>query len=898
MYNKNILNFMNNNWQAKKISLILKKFGSNEAGLKKKEAEQRLRKYGLNKFPEAKKDSLLVVFCRQFQSPLIFILFAVSIIIFVIGEIVDGAIIFFVLAFNALIGTIQEGRAQNTLMSLRGLMETSAIVLREGKEVVISDKELVPGDIIILQEGERVPADARIIISNNLKIDEAVLTGESMPVHKITEIFKDKETLSIANMVFQGTMIVAGNGKAVVVATGINTKIGKISQKILAIDAEIPLKENIKHLSRAIVFAVLGISFTIFIIGIFFGKSIKEMIITVISLSVSIIPEGLPVVITLILATGVWRMSKRNVLIKRLQAVEALGQADIIAVDKTGTVTKNEMAVRAIYANNIFFKASGLGYESSGNIILKEDKINPLNYPELLLIGKIAAFCSNSRLLFLAKEKTWKVIGDPTEAAMFTFARKIGFSKEKLEKETVLLAQQPFDYKNKYHLSLRNEKEKDFFSMAGAPEAVLNFCDKIWLNGKIVFLTKEEIKKLEQALLNMLEGGFRVVALAMKEGVSGSLDIGKKENFIFVGFLGIKDALRPEVYEAMRKANMAGMRVVMITGDHKITAQAIATEAGIYHQGDRLITGEEIDKLSEGQLIEALQKISVFARVTPEHKLKIIKAYKKRGNIIAMTGDGVNDAPSLVAADLGVAMGKIGTEVAKDASDIILLDDNFGSIVSAIEEGRSIYKTIKKVILYLFSTSMGEVLVISGAIFLGFPLPLLAAQIIWLNLVTDSFLDVALAMEPKEKGLLRRKFAKPKKYFIDSLMLKRIFLMATSMMIGGLFLFSRYLEDDLTKAWTISLTTLAVFQWFNAWNCRHESKSIFQQNPFSNKFLIGATIIVFLLQFLAVYNPFMQKILRTSALTLSEWLLIILISLSIVLVEEIRKFFYRRQIIN
>ncbi|MDP2672078.1 MAG: HAD-IC family P-type ATPase, partial [Candidatus Daviesbacteria bacterium] len=353
-----------------------------------------------------------------------------------------------------------------------------------------------------------------------------------------------------------------------------------------------------------------------------------------------------------------------------------------------------------------------------------------------------------------------------------------------------------------------------------------------------------------------------------------------------------------EVHEAMQKAISAGIKVVMITGDHKITAQAIAKEAGIYHEGDTILTGEDIDSLSEDEFADMLDKVSVFARVTPDHKLKIVRAYKKRGEIIAMTGDGVNDAPSLVAADLGVSMGKIGTEVAKEASDIVLLDDNFASIIAAIEEGRSIYKTIKKVILYLFSTSFGEVFTITGALLLGLPLPILAAQILWLNFVTDGFLDVSLAMEPKEEGLLKGTFEHPKKYLIDGLTIQRMFFMAIPMMIGTLFLFKGYYQQDMVKAWTMSLTVLAVFQWFNAWNCRHESKSIFLLNPFSNRFLVGATITVIILQLFAIYHPLMQKILKTTALDLSDWLIIIPIASSIVVVEEIRKMIYRKTHIN
>ncbi len=598
----------------------------------------------------------------------------------------------------------------------------------------------------------------------------------------------------------------------------------------------------------------------------------------------------------LVLATGVWRMSKRNVLVKKLHAVEALGQARVIAVDKTGTITKNEMVIQKVYVDEKFFEVGGIGYEPRGEIKRENNTIDPLNHPELLFTGKIAAFCANARVLFSEEEKTWRVAGDPTEAAMLIFAQKLGFHKDDLERESPLTSEIPFDYKFKYHATIHQTDGQKFLTVVGAPEAVLGLSQKIWHGGKSYHLPEEEKQKLESIFLSLSQEGLRVVALAESREVADTTKPETIDNLTFVGFFGMKDALRPEVAEAMQKAVSAGIRVVMITGDHKVTAQAIAKEAGIYQDGDTILTGPDIDAFSDAKLSEKLVRTSVFARVTPEHKLRIIKAYKARGEIVAMTGDGVNDAPSLVAADLGVAMGRIGTEVAKEASDIVLLDDNFGSIVSAVEEGRSIYKTIKKVILYLFSTSWGETLTIIGALLLGFPLPLLPAQIIWLNFVTDGFLDVALAMEPKEKGLLRGNFERPKKYLIDKLMVQRMFVMAIPMMIGTLFLFKGYFENDIAKAWTISLTTLAVVQWFNAWNCRHESKSIFQINPFSNKFLVGATLIVIFLQLLVIYNPLMQKFLRTTPLELSEWFVIIPIAASIVLVEEIRKFFYRRKV--
>ncbi len=889
---------METKWHLLSQEQIFEKLKTSSRGLTLNEVQDRIRQYGFNSLPEKKPKSLASIFLNQFNSPLIFILMVASIITYIIGETTDAYIIFAVLIFNAIVGTVQEGKAQNTLNALKKFVETKATVLRGGAEFIISDREVVPGDIINLEEGEKIPADARVILSQNLKADEASLTGESEPVYKISETLKQEVSVADQrNMLFKGTHIVSGNGRAVVVGTGSTTVIGKIAREISSIDTEIPLKANIRYLSRAIIITAGIICAVLFGIGIATGESIRTMFTIVVSLSVSIIPEGLPIVMTLVLATGVWRMSKRNALVKKLQAVEALGQAQIIAVDKTGTITKNELVVQQVWTADKLFDVGGVNYEPVGDITFENNIVDVANHPELLFIGKITALCASARLLFSDTEKRWSIAGDPTEGALVVFARKIGFNKEDLLIESPLLQEIPFDYKLKYRAVVNSVENKNLLTVIGAPEIIIELSKNIISAEGARLISEEDRKKLEEVLTTMSLLGQRVIAIGVKENTQNVIKPELISDLTFVGFLAMKDVLRPEVKEAMDRAQEAGIKVVMITGDHKITAMAIAREADIYHDGDDILTGSEIDTMNDYELSDKLPRTTVFARVTPEHKLKIINAFKKRGEIIAMTGDGVNDAPSLVAADLGVAMGNIGTEVAKEAADIILLDDNFGSIISAVEEGRSIYKTIKKVILYLFSTSIGEVLTITGALLLGMPLPILAAQIIWLNFVTDGFLDVSLAMEPKEKGLLLGKFERPKKYLIDKLMLQRMIFMAIPMMIGTLFLFQKYIDINIEKAWTISLTTLAVFQWFNAWNCRSESKSIFQMNLFSNKFLVSATMIVIFLQLFAVYNPFMHKFLHTTPLLFSEWLIIISIAGSIILVEETRKFFYRRKLI-
>lgn len=847
---------------------IFKELQTTEKGLTAFEVEKRLEEYGKNELPEKKPEGLFSIFISQFKSPLIYILLGACVVVSLMGEWVDAIVILIVLMLNAIIGSFQEGRAQNTILALKNFVETKATVLRDDQEFIISDSEIVPGDIIILQEGEKIPADAKIIISNGLRVDEAAMTGESKPIYK-----------NIEDDVLKGTVVVSGNARAVVFATGQNTSIGKIADKISEIDTEIPLKNNIKFLSTLIIRAVLFLAIIIFIVGLWHNHSVEEMILAVVTLSVSVIPEGLPVVITLILAMGVWRMGKRNALVKKLQAVEALGQADIIAVDKTGTITKNELVIKKVFTNNNFYEIEGIGYEPRGDIKMSNEYINPVDDSDLVYLAKLSSLCAEARIIYSKEDDLWHIAGDPTEAAILVFGQKVGFHKEELNKQYPKLEDNVFDYQKKYKSSFY---KKNLIVM-GAPEEVLELCTKMYKNGKNVRIKRDDIEK---NLLKMLNEGLRVIAVAQKND-------NKAEELSFVGFLGMKDALRLEVSDSILKAQNAGIKVVMITGDHKITAKSIAEEAGIYLKDDKIITGVELDNMSDSEALKEIGSVSVFARVNPEHKLRIVNLFRSLGKTIAMTGDGVNDAPSLVAADLGISMGRIGTEVAKEASDIILLDDNFETIVSAIEEGRGIYKSIKKVLLYLLSTGMAEVFVILTALLLDMPLPLLAVQIIWLNFVTDGILDAALAFDPKEGGLLKNQFKKPNKFLIDKLMVQRMIMFSLIMGMGTLLLFKQYYMIDMTKALTISLTVLAVFQWFNVWNCRSETRSIFNKDIFSNKFLVFGTIIAVLLQLAAVYNPFMQSILGTTALTIQEWGFIILMASSIIIIEEGRKFITR-----
>ncbi len=877
-------------WHTLSVTDALKEVSAKEEGLSSAEAAKRLEVEGPNLLPEREPPSALEVFVTQFQSPLIYLLLAASGLLFLMGDHTDSLIVLGVLIFNAVVGTVQEGRATHTLRSLKKFVETEATVLRDGSEVVIPDAKIVPGDIIILTEGDRVAADARVMLSHTLVLDESSFTGESVPVRKSVEAMPhDTSPAGARNMVYRGTYVLSGGGRALVVATGTNTVIGGIAEKILAFDTETPLAAEIRYLSCTVIAAVALVSSAIFIVGLAAGNSLFTMFGIGVSLAISMIPVGLPIVLTLVLTAGVWRMSKRNVLVKKMQAIEALGQARTIAVDKTGTITKNELVVRRVWTPSGLYEIGGEGYDPVGPVSHRGNSIDAANHPDLLVFGKAAALLASARISYLAHEGRWRVSGDPTEAALLVFGGKLGFHKDELLQEDPLIAEMPFDYSLQYHAAVHRTESGHTLSVGGAPEALLHASSHILVGGTHKPITSAVRAEIETAFAALSHQGLRVIALAVRDHHLPSLSAEMVSGLTFLGLVGMQDALRAEVPLAMARTAKAGIRVVMVTGDHKLTALAIAKEAGIVRTGDTALTGVEIDALSDTELMHALPHTAVFARVTPEHKLRIVKAFRARHEVVAMTGDGVNDAPSLVAADLGVAMGKVGTEVAKEAADLVLLDDNFGTIVSAIEEGRSMYITIKKVILYLFTTSTGEAGLITVALLLGYPLPLLAAQIIWLNLVTDGFLDVALAMEPKEKHLLSRPVSFTRGHLIDSLMLTRIVVAAVPMILGTLYIFHRSYDMGFVYASTMVLTTFAAFQWFNAWNCRSDRQSIFTISPLRNGYLIGATLVVILLQFVALYTPFLQEVLRLMPLTLADWSLIIPIAFSVVVVEELRK---------
>ncbi|MEX0672746.1 MAG: HAD-IC family P-type ATPase [Candidatus Paceibacterota bacterium] len=866
-----------------------------EAGLSDKEVVERRELYGANTLPEAATDTLLAIFIRQFKSPLIYLLMAAAGTVLALGEYIDGGIIVFILLFNAIVGTIQSYKAQNTLLALKKFAETSATVKRNGEEVVIKDEELVPGDIIILKEGEKVPADARIISSHNLHAKESALTGESEAISKHSDRI-DESDLPLGdrrNMVYRGTSIVAGNAVAIVTSTGSATEIGRISQKVEKIDMEIPLQANIRRLSHVIVGIVLVLASGIVAYGTIVGQEFEHMFTLGVSVIVSAVPEGLPIVITLVLATGVWRMSKRNVLVKQLQAVEALGEADVVAVDKTGTITKNELTVQEVFSHGTHYTVDGFGFEPKGDITREGVPLaDPKNDPHLHRAALVGTLASTANISYDTEKEFWSISGDPTEAALTVLAQKASLSTRKeLIQQHPLLDELPFESATKYHAMLHQmDSGEKMMVVVGAPEILLEKCDKHFEGDNAIELTEDAREKITGQINELSGNGYRVLAFAKHSLEKDSLSPDDISGLTFEGLYAMRDALRENVAESVATIEGAGVRMMMITGDHKITAQAIAKASGIYKDGDGIMEGVEIDNLSDSELAERVENVSVFARVSPDHKLRIIAAFKARGETIAMTGDGVNDALSLVSANLGVAMGKQGTEVAKEASDLVLMDDNISSIAAAIEEGRAIHQNIKKVTLFLFTTSLGEIFIIITALAVGLPVPITAAQIIWLNFVTDGFLDVALAMEPKEKNLLRRSFPKPSKWIVEGFMLQRMSIKAGTMVVGSLGMFVFALSHEtLPYAITVAVTTMAAFQWTKIWTCRSDYDSVFQESMAANKYLLGAFTLVIILHVSALYTPFLSNLLGFEPIAAMYWLMIIPVALSVIVVDEIWK---------
>ncbi len=860
-------------WHTLEKKEVLQALKTDDDGLSDDEARYRLETQGRNELPNKKADSWFRLALRQFASPLVYILLLVVIITFVLGEIVDGSIIAFVLILNAIVGAYQEGKAQSAILALRSYEKDKALVRRDGREQLIESAEIVPGDIIIILEGSRIPADARLIKNEDLSVDEAILTGESKTKPKDIDPIKEQGIVpgDRHNMIFKGTYASRGKATAVVVGTGQHTEIGKISSQVDLYETEIPLQTKIKILTNKLVLGI-GIALAGMIgIALYQGYALREIFLTSASLLVAVMPEGLPIVVTLVLAQGVQRMAQNNVLIKRLQAVEALGNADVIAVDKTGTLTRNQLSVTQVMLSTVEASMHGEGYDPIGTLTINKTILDEQEtLLELEYFALLSGLSANAEIF--RQKGTVTVAGDPTEAAMLVFAQRMGLEKTQILKEGRLLDEIAFSYKRKYYANLHKQKDGNVLVVTGAPEVVLDLCATIRKDTETVFAKKQKEEFME-LVTRESSLGHRVIALAYKKTTKETLTLGDIEELVFFGIFIMEDQIRQEVPAAMKEAREAKIRVVMITGDYPSTAKTIAEKSGIFTAGDRVLSGNEIEAMSNQALQQIIPTVSVFARVTPEHKLRIIQAFRENGKTIAMTGDGVNDVPSLVAADLGVAMGEIGTEAAKAAADIILLDDDFGNIPKAVEEGKRIFLNIKKVVTYLLSTNIGEVLVVAFALIIGATIPLNPAQIVWLNLLTDSFLVFPLTMEPQQGKQTAGSYSKS---LVSKHDVARILVVALAMLGGSIIIRSLYQHESQEVLSTVTLIMVVFSQIWIAYVLRNK-KTI--RGAFSNRWFWIAVLAVLLFQMGAVYSGWLQTILRTTSVDGLDWLIAILVSL-------------------
>ena len=865
-------------WYKKSKNEILKELDVDEKnGLSSNEALRRLEKYGKNKLVTKKKKTLFKQFLSQLKDVMIYILIIAAIISAFLGEISDALIILLVIVINAVIGVVQESKAEKALDALKELSTPKALVKRDGSLKEILSEDIVPGDIVIIDAGRYIPGDLRLIDTANLKIEESAFTGESVPSEKDASFLPDKE-IPIGdqnNMAFMSTLATYGRGVGVVVGTGMNTEIGKIAKMIEQEENdETPLQKKLSELGKILGFLAVGICILIFIISFFQGRDLLEMFLTSISLAVAAIPEGLPAIVAIVLALGVQRMVKKNAIIRKLPAVETLGSVSIICSDKTGTLTQNKMTVTTVYTNDSYIKESDFN----------------LNDNESKLLVDCMVLCNDAT--YSEKSQT----GDPTEIALLESPFKLNILKEKLEKDFKRIDEIPFDSDRKLMttVNLVDDKKARVFTK-GALDSILSICNKISINGKLLDFTKEYKAKVLENSNIMSDKALRVLAFAYKDISKENIVLDSLEkDLIFIGMVGMIDPPRLEVKDSIKLCKNAGITPVMITGDHKNTAFAIANELGIAENISQAITGHEIDKFKEEEFNEKIINYRVFARVSPEHKVKIVKAFKSHGNIVSMTGDGVNDAPSLKAADIGVAMGITGTDVSKGASDMILTDDNFSTIVSAVEEGRKIYLNIKKSIVFLLSCNLGEILTLFTAILLNWNSPLQPIHILWVNLITDSFPALALGVDKTKEDVMNNPPRNPKEsIFVKS---DKVQLIINGVLIGGITLFAfklgeRLYADSLIYAQTMAFVVLSVSQLFLSLSLRSNTKSAFSLGLFSNKYLVYSILLGIFLQVIIISISFIANIFKVTPLLLYDWIVVILVSLIPFAINEILKLF-------
>jgi len=882
------------NWHSLSKKEVLDELKSSEKGLKEEEVKLRLEKYGLNRLKEIHKIRPFIIFLRQFRSILIYILITAAIISALLKNWLDAWAISAIVMLNSFIGFIQEYKVEKAIKYLKSMLMPRAKVFRKDKLIEIAAIEIVPGDILVFYEGDKIMADARLIECHDLQTNEATLTGESMPEDKSTETVKlDTPLADRMDMVYTGTSVVRGNGKAVVTATGMQTEFGKIAGLVQRIKPpRTPLQEKLDAFAKKLGLFIIVLSIVIAATGVLLGFDKLEMFLTAVSLAVSAIPEGLPAVIVICLALSVQRMLKVKSLIRKLPAAETLGRTTIICTDKTGTITEEEMRVKELYCSNKVFRAieEKKEEEEKGRIkFLSDNKIANLEEnKELALLLKIGCLCNNARLeTMMGKEQ---IIGDPTEKALLIAANEAGMSKKKLTEAEPRVREFAFTSSRKIMSIVRDMKGKNISYVKGAPDVLLQRCSAEVIGDSIIRLTRERKEKLLNIYGEMASRALRVLAFAFKH-VPIVTQNSAENGLIFVGFQGMLDPPRPEVKPAIEKCRSAGIKVIMITGDSALTAKAIAKEIGLK---ESVIEGAEIEKITDDELAEKLNNIEVFARVTPKQKLRIVDVLKKQKEIVAVTGDGVNDAPALKRADIGIAMGIRGTDVARDTSDMVLLDDNFASIVKAVEEGRKTDDNTRKFIKYLLSVNFSEIGIIFFSILAKLPLPLLPLQILWINLVTDSFPALALGVEPADKDIMQKKPRNPKEGILKGII---AFIIVAGLLafLSELIIFNwEYLLAGavIAKTRTMVLTTGIMFEMLFVFTCRSD-KSIFKLGLFSNKLLLYAVCIAIMLHIIAIYTP-LSLVFKLVPLSLADWLKVIALSSIGIVAFETRKILKRK----
>ncbi len=879
------------NWHSMTTEEVLSKLDSDHKGISSNQAQERLSQHGPNQLDSPTKPSPLRIFIGKFKDYMVLVLIFAAIISFIAGETTNAYVILGIVVLVAIIGFVQEYKAEKAMEALREMVAPEADVVRDGRMSTIPATELVIGDVLFLEAGDKVPADGRILEGTSLQVIESSLTGESLPVEKTAQPLPEEMALADRkNMVFMGTIVSQGNCRAVVTATGRSTELGMISGLMKQEQAEPPLKIKLQQLAKRQAMLVLVISAIVFILMSSRGLPVIDALIASIALAVAGIPEALPFIVTLALAFGTQAMAKKNAIIRRLPEVETLGSTTVICTDKTGTLTTGEMTLREIRTYRKI-EVTGAGYDPSGQFNSNGTKVDPTEEDLARVLG-IGVHANNSAI-----EKAnggWRVVGDPTEGALIVAAKKAGVL-DKIKESSSRLVEYPFD-SDRMRMTTVDEVKRvgHIVSMKGAPEVVLSHCTKTISPDGTRPLTEEDRRSILAEADQMAENALRVLALAWKPtpindpAEADSIDL-MECDLIFAGLTGMMDPPRKEVPEAIRISKEAGIRTVMITGDHRLTARAIGKELGIGN--GEVIEGIELDRMSAEELTGHIDEVSVFARVTAEHKVRIVEALKARGHIVAMTGDGVNDAPALTAADIGVAMGRTGTEVTKEASDMVIADDNFATIVSAIEEGRRIFDNIRKGTSYLLSVSFAELATIFFAVALGFPLPLLAAQILWINVVAEEFPAIGLALEPSHSDIMKRKPRDPRESMPSRSLMIYTLGIAAAIVAGtlGMYLITLQENPDVSYARTVAFVGLGFFTVYNAYSSRSLQESVFRMNPLGNKTLLLGIATSILAILAVVYIPFMQFIFETRPLTSESWTLILTTGLLVILAAEVMK---------